>query len=286
MKLKPWSAVIAGFLTIGFAGVPAAARNQDLERVRALYGSAAYEEALAAMPPVSGAPASTDLEQYRALCLLALGREAEAIAAVERLVRDHPTFVPPAGDTSPRLQSMFDGVRSTLVPELARQAYLDSRTAFEAKNGPAARAGFQRTLDLIESLPETGRTALADLRLLAAEFLDLLVERTATAPPAVPDLPVQSPPKEAFSPPVALTEAMPPWNPPDGTAMRTEYAGLLRIMIGADGLVESATIVRSSHPVYDAAAVRAARGWTYWPATRNGQPVAAQKDIQVRLLPR
>jgi protein TonB len=79
---------------------------------------------------------------------------------------------------------------------------------------------------------------------------------------------------------------MPPWNPPDGTAMRTEYAGLLRIMIGADGLVESATIVKSSHPAYDAAAVRAAQGWTYRPATRNGQPVAAQKDIQVRLLPR
>src|SRR5215213_1286768 len=89
---------------------PAAAQQilpvTDVEHVRTLYVAAAYAEALAAIPSPDSEPARTDLEQYRALCLLALGRDAEAVSAVERLVRDHPTFLPPASETTPRMLSI------------------------------------------------------------------------------------------------------------------------------------------------------------------------------------
>ena len=160
--------------------VPQLASAIDIDRVRALYGAAAYEEALAAMPAVNGESVGTDLEQYRALCLLALGREKEAVATVERLVRDNPMYVPSASDTSPRMQSIFTGARSKLVPQIAKQAYAEAKGAYEAKNRDAAHAAFKRTIELIESLPDAEKTLLADLRLLAGEFL------TLSAPPPAP----------------------------------------------------------------------------------------------------
>ena len=255
----------------------------DVERVRSLYGAAAYEDALAAMPPVESR-ARTDIEQYRALCLLALGREREATAVVERLVTDNPTFLPADQETTPRLRTIFSNVRSKLIPDLARRAYADAKAAYEAKNLAAAATAFQRTLDLIGTLAENEKAGLGDLSLLAGEFLKL------ASPPLSP---VSSNPVVDSAPaspgvligPVAVREQLPSWIPPDGAARRTEYSGVLRVEIDAQGKVTSATVLKSSHPVYDVAAVTAAKRWTYRPATRGGQPIPSSKDINLRLIP-
>lgn len=275
------------------AAISAPASAQDINRVRTLYVAAAYEEALAAIPAVETAEndsaLATDLEQYRALCLLALGREPEAIAVVERLVRARPMFVPPAGDTSPKMQAVFAGVRTRIVPDAAKEAYVAGKADYESKNRAAARASFQRTLDLVDSLPVAEQKPLADLRLLAAEFLELSMSLPVPAAPVdpVPELaPAPSVPATPFVGPAVVREQLPPWNPPDSTSMRTEYIGLLRVLIGPDGRVESASMVKSTHPAYDVVALRAAKGWTYTPATRGGRPVSSQRDIQVRLVPR
>lgn len=287
--------VAVGVIVLAAVNVTAAAQQTlpsgDVERVRTLYIAAAYAEALAAIPSGDGEPARTDLQQYRALCLLALGREAEAVSAVERLVSDHPTFLPPTSETSPRMLSILTSARSRLVPELAKRAYIDAKAGYAKQDRAAAAAGFQRTLELIDSLPETEKTPLNDLRLLASEFLDL----SATAGrPSAPSGTEGDDPKPAatpvapagpYLPPVAIRESLPPWNPPDTAARRTEYEGLLRVQIGPDGRVASATMVKRTHPSYDVAAVRAAKSWTYQPATRAGEPVASQKDIEVKLLP-
>ena len=281
-------------LALPFAGPfsPAAAQGQNLERVRTLYVAAAYEEALAAMPPVPTDPAvatRTDLEQYRALCLLALGREQEAIAAVERLIKDHPTFVPSASDTSPRMRSMFEAARGRLVPDAARATYVEAKAAFDGKQTDAARSGFTRTIELIDSLPAAETSKLADLRQLASGFLELSAA-SPTLPP-VPAIPANgsaeaTPGASDYVAPIPVREELPPWTPPDSQAMRTEYNGLLQLAIGEDGKVRSATMVKGSHPLYDAAIMRAARLWIYKPATRGGKPVASFKNIQVRLVPR
>jgi TonB family protein len=64
------------------------------------------------------------------------------------------------------------------------------------------------------------------------------------------------------------------------------YSGVVRVHVGADGRVASATIVRSVHPVYDAALLRAARSWTYEPARRNDVPVGIDITIDVNLRPK
>lgn len=266
------------------------AQEQTVERVRSLYVTAAYEEALAAIPPASADATGTttsELEQYRALCLLALGREAEATVAVERLVKDHPTFVPSA-DMSPRMRAVFDDARARLVPEMARQAYAEAKAAFDAKNAEAASAGFKKTLDLIDSLPDREEKALADLRQLTSGFLDLSSVRPDPVPPLspAPKEPETNGAAQEYVGPVPIREDLPVWTPPDAAAMQTEYVGLLQVSIGDDGRVRTATMVKSSHPLYDAAIVRAAKLWTYQPATRGGRPVPSFKNIQVRLVPR
>jgi TonB family protein len=263
----------------------------DIERVRTLYVAAAYAEALAAIPSAEGEPARTDLEQYRALCLLALGRDVEAVSTIERLVRDQPTFVPPASETTPRMLSIFAAARSKLVPDVAKQAFADAKAAFEKKDVAAANAGFQRTLDLVDSLPDSEKSSLSDLRLLASGFLTLATAARPAATSATENAGSKAPatppaPAGPYAPPVAIREELPTWNPPDTAARRTEYEGLLRVHIGADGKVLSATMVKRTHPNYDVAALRATKSWIYQPATRGGEPIASQKDIQIKLLPR
>jgi TonB family protein len=258
----------------------------DIERVRTLYVAAAYEEALAAMPATATGVVRRDLEQYRALCLLALGREPEAIAAIERIVQDNPTYVPAESDTSPRMRSMFADVRSRRVPDIAREIYSAAKKSFDAKDVERALSGFRRTIEIIDSLPEADRQPLSDLRLLVSGFTDLLGAQRApkaeptTSSPAIPEASAE------FVGPVPIREQLPSWTPPDAAAKVREYVGLLRIEIGENGQVRNAVMIDGTHPLYDAAAVRAAKSWTYKPATRGGKPVVAQKDIQVRLVPR
>lgn len=278
-------------LVIGAAG----ARAQDLDQIRALYVAAAYEEALAAMPATAPPGIRLEVEQYRALCLLALGREEAAAAAVERIVREDPTYVPPARDTSPRMQALISAARTRLLPGIVREVYAGGKSALDARDDAAAQAAFTRVLAIIDSLPEGERRGLADLRLLAAEFLDLSAARMPVPPagstpvPATPAPAASAPPAPVAAghvAPIAIDETLPPWMPPDVAARRTEYTGLLRVRIGEDGRVLSAAVLESSHPAYDQAALRAARRWSYRPATLDGRPVASQKDVQIRLVPR
>jgi protein TonB len=273
------------FTLIVVASGATRAHAQDIERVRALYVAAAYEEALAAIPASAPAAVRLEVEQYRALCLLALGREGEAVAAVEGIVGDHPTYRPPDAETSPRMQALFAAARLKLLPGLVRQAYGAGKAALEAQNAVEARAAFERAIAIVDSVPPEERGELADLRLLASEFLALGAARAAATPPPVEKPETSAPPAQEYVGPVTVSEPLPAWTPPDSAARRNEFLGVLRVFIGPDGRVQSTEIVKSSHPAYDAAVTRAARQWLYKPATRGGQPVASQKDIQIRLMP-
>src|SRR5512146_1306432 len=108
------------FVPFAFAAgvlVCASAHAQDQDAavgsVKTLYASAAYEDALTAIERLKAAkpPAvqtdSRSLDQYRAFCLLALGREAEASKAMEDLVNEDPFFAPDAAEVAPRVRTLF-----------------------------------------------------------------------------------------------------------------------------------------------------------------------------------
>lgn len=282
------------FLVIALEAAAPSAHQDLLDRVKALYAAAAYEDALAAMPADAASDGSVpagDIDQYRALCLIALNRSDEAVAAIERVITRNPLFVPSPAETSPRLQTMYTEARRRLLPDLVKRTYADGKTALQAHDLGAAQTAFRRTLELIGSAPEQQKAALEDLRVLALEFSELAVARSepASGTPAVAGVPPLSPaPPAAAQPwvaPVVIQQTLPAWSPPDAAARRTEYRGQIRITIESDGSVGTATVVRPTHPQYDAAVLRAARQWLYVPATLGGVAVRAEKNIEVHLRP-
>src|SRR5215218_11351086 len=90
--------------------MPALVYAQDsLGAARDLYVSASYDEALGVLrridAPTLQAADRLAINQYRALCLLALGRTVEAEQAIERVVSLDPLYRPTETDASPRLRS-------------------------------------------------------------------------------------------------------------------------------------------------------------------------------------
>ena len=71
-----------------------AAAQDSLDPVRSLYASAEYEEALAAIGNLKSnvdLAGVVEIDRYRALCLIALGRSAEADRAIETTVTPFST---------------------------------------------------------------------------------------------------------------------------------------------------------------------------------------------------
>src|SRR3954447_9137820 len=102
--------ILATLWTVLALASPAFAQAPNqLAAARDLYASARYDEALAMLNGMR--PADTtgvdrkSVEQYRSLCLLALGRGSEAESAIAAVVTVDPLFVPAEADASPRVRT-------------------------------------------------------------------------------------------------------------------------------------------------------------------------------------
>jgi protein TonB len=95
--------------------------------------------------------------------------------------------------------------------------------------------------------------------------------------PATRSLPVPTPPVG-----IAATHTQPRY-PMLARRLGEQGAVLLTITIGADGSVENAAVAKSSGKadLDEAAVIWVTDHWKYRPASRNGQPVAAQIEAQV-----
>lgn len=290
--------IVFVFLSAPWLAAGAAAQT-DLADAKSQYEEAAYEDALTTLTKASATTTAdkVQLEQYRALCLIALGRTAEAERAVVSLVDIDPTYVPPSTVASPRVLGLMADIRRRELPGVVRRVMDAGRAAFEAKNTAVAQRQFDLLLKLLDDPAMEGRSERDDLRSLAKGFSALLI-----APPAAPTRPAAPPPADSasgaaspapasrtnatFTPAVVIQETLPVWTPPNPTIARNEYSGAVKVRIGADGRVKGATIDQPSHPAYDAVLLRVARTWTYKPAMQNGVAIESERVIAVRLRPR
>ena len=293
------SAQQAGFS----ARTGAASRESNVTAARELYATARYDEALALLNGIRTNEATEPserktIEQYRSLCLLALGREQEAETAIAAAVTADPFFVPTEAEASPRVRSAFSDVRSKLLPGIASARYTAAKQAFDRKEHSAAERQFRDLVMLLDDPQMNGR--LSDLRTLATGFLDLSSAAAAPPPepakadpapsaaapaPAVPAAPIVPKIYGGDDPgivsPVATRQVFPAV--PSSIAGMTKDRGILEVIIDEQGRVVSLTLRVGIHPVYDTMLVGAARDWKYKPATLNGTPVRFRKMIQVQV---
>ena len=189
--------VLMGAVAVVLMTAASAFAQDSLASARDLYASAAYEDALAVLNRLHTTeqrPADGRIiEQYRAFCLLALGRGTEAEHAIEAVVSAEPTYHPSNADVSPRVRTAFSDVRRRMLPSIIQQSYAEAKATFDRREFPSAADTFGKVLDALAD-PDVGAAAkqppLSDLHTLAVGFHDLAVQASAPPPPAPTPAPV------------------------------------------------------------------------------------------------
>jgi TonB family protein len=303
MKHHPRRVITGGFLAAAIVLSPVALFAQDsLSAARELYASAAYEDALAVLSRLNAAGLRPDdgrtADQYRALCLLALGKNAEAQQAIEAVVWGQPLYRPSDGEVSPRVRAAFSEVRQRVLPGLVQQKYAQYKVAFDRKDYQSASTGFNELLTLYadpDLANAAGKSPLSDLRVLIGGFYELSLQATAPPPAAPEPSPVrtaaapQAPEiQKLYSsadgnivPPVTLRQQLPPFP----GQVKQPMVGAVEVVIDENGNVVQAIMRASVVPQYDRQVVSAAQNWRYRPATINGAPVKYRKLVQVVVSP-
>ena len=305
---------VASFVLVMGMALPAAAQfdgstpQGPLNTAKDLYASARYDEALSVLNGlrIGESADRRSVEQYRSLCLLALGRASEAETAIAAVVTADPTYRPGESDTAPRVRATFADVRKRMLPELATARYQSAKAAYDRKEWAASEQQFRTVLDLLDD-PDMGGK-LGDLRVLTVGFLELSAR--AAAPPLPPvepkptsPAPVTAPPAatapsaassahagpipgmiytaedEAVRPPVVLRQEIP--SVPQNMMSMVKPRGLVEVVIDEQGRVVAMAMRQSLHPGYDSLILSAARDWKYRPALYNGQPVRFRRLISV-----
>jgi hypothetical protein len=299
---------LASFVLAMGMALPAAAQfdgtapQGPLNTAKDLYASARYDEALSVLNGlrVGDAADRRSVEQYRSLCLLALGRASEAETAIAAVVAADPTYRP--GDSeSPRVRATFTDVRKRLLPDITATRYQSAKALYDRKEWAAAEDQFRIVLALIDDPDNNGR--LGDLRVLTVGFLELSARAAApppapvepapapAAPPASAPEPAPAAPEgpvpgkiytvedEMVRPPVVVKQDIP--SIPVNLMTIAKPRGLVEVVIDEQGRVVGITMRGSIHPSYDAMILGAARDWKYQPAQFNGQPVKFRRLISV-----
>lgn len=270
---------------------------ESITTARELYAAARYDEALAVLDELTisatAVPAERKaIEQYRSLCLLALGRGDEAAAAIANVVTVDPFYQPGESEASPRVRATFADVRQRLLPDLATARYAEAKGLYDRKAFAEAEVRFRELVMLLDDPQMQGR--LADMRTLASGFVELAAAAAAPPPEPEPEPAQPEPAPEPTAPgepriytgeddDVAAPEIIRQDVPlvPSAIMGMTRERGIIDIVIDEQGRVTSIAMRARIHPVYDTALMHAARDWKYKPALLNGQPVPYRKLLQI-----
>lgn len=284
---------IVACLVMILVTAPRLQTQEPLAAARQLYASAEYEDALRLLDGLAIGTYSREdrqaVELYRALCLLAVGRRADADRAIETMIAQDPLYRP-GDDISPRMRSAFTDARKRVLPTIVQQHYHEAKGAFDRKEFVVAASSFKRVVDVLndpDMTPAAAQPPLSDLRTLAAGFHDLSVKAIPPPPPPPPPpAPVNLPPRiytgeeRNVVPPVAIRQDLPRF---PGAVRPGGIKGIVEVIINEDGEVESSSIMVPTVASYDKLLLSATGKWVYYPATMEGKPVKFRKRIQVNV---
>jgi TonB family protein len=296
-----------------------AGAQEDVAAAKELYTAAKYEDALAVLDRLKEAkPASPDaalgVEQYRAMCLLALNRRAEAEQAIEAIADLDPFYQPAEDDAAPWVLAAFRETRRKVLPAALQRLYGHAKDAYNKKDMAEAVVAFGRVLTILDD-PDLAldKAALGDMKMVAQGFIDLALAATAKAPPVQP--PPSSPPPPStpatggsgagpvpaakapeggpapdappeydvssrdVTPPLPIRRDVPQWAYGPRAAAGTTL--IVEIIVRETGTIESAVVRQSADKYFDDMVAQAARNWLYRPALKAGQPVRYRLLVKV-----
>lgn len=301
-----------------------AGAQQDFAAAKDLYTAAKYEDALAVLDRLKEAkPASPDaalgVEQYRAMCLLALDRRAEAEQAIETIADLDPFFQPAEDDAAPWVLAAFRETRRKVLPAALQRLYGHAKDAYNTKDMAEAVVAFGRVLKILDD-PDLAldKAALGDMKMVAQGFIDLALAAATQAPPAQAPA-VQPPPSSPappltpatggsdagpvpaakapeggpapgappvydvsspdVTPPLPLRRDVPQWS--SGLALPVGTTVIVEVIVRETGTIESAVVRQSAGRFYDERVAQAALNWRYRPAVKAGQPVRYRLLVKV-----
>jgi hypothetical protein len=309
---------LVGLLVAATAG---AAAQDQFDAAKNLYASAAYEEALSALARLSDdtavpAARTREVDEYRAFCLFALGRTAEAETVAESIVRRDPLAALHAADASPRLEAMFTGVRKKVLPAVIRERYRTIRVLINEKQYAEAQPGLGELQLLLSSAEDLGAwdEGLGDLKVLVDGFLELsraradsgtpevatngssapVVRDSASAPEPAPAPAVETQPETGprlysvedadVTPPGVIYQRAPSVPAQLRSMLRVRMRPMfLLLTIDDTGAVKKAEVRGSLDTSYDDLLLREAATWKYTPARRQGTPVWFVKFVAIEV---
>jgi TonB family protein len=298
------ASVVACTVAVLLLSGPRLHAQDSLEAARQLYASAEYASALTMLNALTTSESPREdrraIALYRTLCLLAVGRGAEAERAIESMVSADPLYRPEADDIPPRMRTAIADARKRMLPAILQEKYKASKAAFDKQDFGHAAAGFKEMLDGLgdpDIASAASQSPLADLKTLAVGFYELSSKAMAPPPAAVPAvaeavLPpgppasIQTPKIYTVDdrnvvPPQAIRQQIPAFP----GKVTIQKSGVLELLIDNNGNVESAMMRVPVNAQYDRMATTAARTWQYQPAMVDGTPVKFVKRIQVTLVP-
>ncbi len=210
--------VLIGMVTSHASAQPAPSAD-SLAEAKSLYQAASFSESLAVLARLDDParrleePSLSDaIDEYRTLCLLALGRQAEAERAMEALLMRHPLLMPGLDERPPKFVSLYQAVRIRFLPRLAAATYAAAKKRYDAGDFATAARHFQETIGILRSVTvDTSYAAVAaDLETLAGGFLSLALQRLNPAQAAA-IVPIEPVPATTPAPagPTAVAAAAP-----------------------------------------------------------------------------
>jgi len=205
--------------------VPGVVRAQDeLGGAKTLYVNASYEEALSVLDKqvataATGARAA-EVQHYRALCFIALGRTTEADQAIALSVTADPFAVPDTSELSPRVASVFTAARARIIPEVARSSMNEGRQMMLKGDAAGAHRQFEAVTKLLSDPGLAGRADLNDLTMAATAFSELTKAQIAqaAAAAAAAAAPAPAPQANALTEPSAASNGGAPATAPNVAA--------------------------------------------------------------------
>ena len=169
------SAVVCALCVWALAWSPGlmAATADSVAAAKAFYVAAEYEEALKILSAPDDGRATDEVDVYRALCLLALGRMDEVDRALRSLAVRSPTFRMSETDVTPRLVARFQEVRRRAFQDLVVEAYNAAKTSFDAGHYADASSRFDALVTRLSregSAPDADAAVTRDMVQLARGF--------------------------------------------------------------------------------------------------------------------